>query len=635
MIGDRKSSWNPWRRKFLKAGVGGGMALMAGLLNAFSSSSAQTDSTGLAESKEKITDASRLTSPEWTKDLIIYELGTTQGFTSPNGPGTGTFKSLTGKFPYMQDLGITGIWMDPPSLQDQHRFYYNMWCRYAVVAPEKFDPVLGTESDFKTMIEEAHRHGIRIFLDIKTHGAMDYSPLVKDHPTWFRGKHWEMSDYDWFGGHTDLDDWWVKIWSDCVSKYKVDGFRLDVDLFRPDLWARIRENASRAGHPIIIFEEQNSAIPGVTDFNQRDSVIMDDSGVLNEVMLHDMPGFYDRRYGRTGNYKVVITFSDGSRAKGSTDGQGTIKVHFDGLSSDKTARRRNERSWYVQAVPDGIPDVRLTVDNVEKRAIQNIVVHDDMSGQWKLNGDGSPSLALEGEAPSLKLYLATIAHGWPEIQLSCHDQGWDGFPLDKNPYTAQGSRSIFGYSCLFGPAIPVFFSGEEFDATFRPLPWQSPYIFGGKDPGKGTWLYGCMLDWEELKNPEHRAMFEDVKKMIAIRKRESKILTVTPEVERPNLMAIPVEGEGKAPVPYIRWNESGAILVAGNLDTNQDIEIKLRIPLEAIGMGRRGSYNVTELWPGGESKAYGESDLASFPCTVKRDKTARGGLLVLKIEPVK
>jgi len=574
----------------------------------------------------------QLSSPQWTKDLIIYELGTTQGFTSPSGPGSGTFGSMAAKLSYLEELGITGIWMDPPSLQDSHRFFYNMWCRYAVMEPDKFDPILGTEEQLKTLVEEAHRRGIKIFPDVKTHGVMDFSPIVKDHPNWFRGNHWRMADYDWYGGHTDLDDWWVKIWSDCAAKYKLDGFRLDVDIFRPDLWERIRENAAAAGRPIIVFEEDNSALPGVTDFSQHENAIYDyESTVESELLARDIPGFYDRKFGQAGHYRVVIQYSDGSRSEGSSDGQRHLRVHLDGLTADKVPRRKEYNSWYMA---DGIPDVQLTVENIASKSIENISVYDDAYGCWQLhNIEKSRFLAMEGEPPSLKLYLATIGHGWPTIQLSCHDQGWDGFPLGKNPYTAQGSRALMGYSCLFAPAIPIFVSGEEFNATFRPLPWQSPYLYGGKDPGKGTWLYGCMLDWEDLNEPDHRAMFEDVKKMIAIRKREADVLTVLPERERPKLMAVSVQSNIKLPVPYIRWSDRSAILVAANRDSNQDVDLRLRIPLQEIGMAGRGIYKVTDLWLGSETKSYPEKDLAIFTCTVRRDKTQGGGLRVFKIEP--
>jgi hypothetical protein len=573
-------------------------------------------------------------SPPWTKDLIIYEIGSTQGFTSPRGPGTGTFGSMRSRLPYLQDLGITGIWMDPPSLQDSTNFFYNMWCRYALIAPEKFDPVLGTEQEYIDLIQDAHQRGIRIFPDVKTHGVMNSSPLVKEHPEWFRGVHWKMADYDWYGGHTDLDDWWVKIWSDFVVKYKVDGFRLDVDIFRPDLWKRIRENAAAAGNPIVIFEENNLSIPGVTDFSQHENAIYDyDSTVENPILTQDMPGFVERKFGAVGHYEVSISYKDGTRANGSTDGQGELRVRLDGLTEDKAPRRKDLRSWYML---DGIPDIRLTVENAPKGKIENIAVKDDMFGPWQLapTNDDSHLLAMEGEPPALQLYLATIAHGWTAIQLSCHDQGWDGFPLDKNPYTAQGSRALIGYSCLLAAAIPIFVSGEEFNATFRPLPWQSPYLYGGKDPGKGRWLYGCMLNWDELQHPEQRAMLEDVKKMIAIRKRETDILNMQPESIRPKLMVVAVKSKVKVPRPYIRWSEHGAILVAANRDTKQDAQLVLQVPLQEIGLAGHAKYKVTDLWSELGTTIHPEADLQAFQCTVRCDKTKGGGLRVLKIEPI-
>ena len=622
-IGD---SHNPFRRQFLRTGLIGGAGLLSAPLGAFSQGSTN------APADFSSSSAAQPASPSWTKDLIIYEVGSTQAFTSPDGPGSGTFGSMTPKMAYLQELGITGIWMDPPSLQESRRFFYNMWNRYGVMEPDKFDPVLGTEEQLKTLVEEAHRRGIRIFPDVKTHGVMDYSPLVKDHPNWFRGSHWRMADYDWYGGHTDLDDWWVKIWTDCLAKYELDGFRLDVDLFRPDLWERIRKNAAAAGHPIIIFEENNSALPGVTDFSQHENAIYDyESTVENEVLTQDLPGFYQRKFGQAGHYRVEIYYSDGSRDEGGTDAPGALRVHLDGLAADKAPRRKEYNSWYMA---DGIPDVQLTVENVAKKSIENVIVRDDVFGPWRLNTDGgSRLLALEGEPPSLKIYLATIGHGWPTIQLSCHDQGWDGFPLDKSPYTAQGSRALLGYSCLFAPAIPIFFSGEEFNATFRPLPWQSPHLYGGKDPGKGRWLYGCMLDWDELNHPEHRAMLEDVKKMIAIRKREADVLTVLPEREQPQLTAVPCQSDIKVPRPYLRWNNRSAILVAANRDTTQAANLKLEIPLQTIGLADCSTFRVTDLWPGGEPQTHDQKSLAAFTCSIPRDKTPGGGLRVFKIEP--
>ena len=113
-------------------------------------------------------------SPDWMKNLIIYEIAT-KGFTSPRGPESGTFSSLQSKLPYLEELGITGIWLTGYSLCDPHHFY-NIWTQYAVIEPDKFDPTLGTAEQFKGLIDEAHRRGIKVFLDVITHGLMNRQP---------------------------------------------------------------------------------------------------------------------------------------------------------------------------------------------------------------------------------------------------------------------------------------------------------------------------------------------------------------------------------------------------------------------------------------------------------------------------
>src|ERR1019366_4672688 len=131
---------NSSRRKFLKTGATAAANLLAA-------------SEGL--SKAAFDDAAQRrpgqpTSPAWAPDLIIYEIAP-KGFTSPRGPETGTFNSLKAKLPYLQELGITGIWLTGHSLADSHHFY-NIWTQYANIEPDKIDPSLGTPEEFKALI---------------------------------------------------------------------------------------------------------------------------------------------------------------------------------------------------------------------------------------------------------------------------------------------------------------------------------------------------------------------------------------------------------------------------------------------------------------------------------------------------
>jgi hypothetical protein len=582
-------------------------------------------------------DAARRLSPAWMKDLIVYEIAP-KGFTSPNGPESGTFNSLKARLPYLHDLGITGIWLAGHSLAPPH-VYFNVWSQYANLEPDKIEPTLGTPEEFHAMVREAHRQGIKIFLDVHVHGLHPSSTVIAKHPEWFKGDAGGMVDFDWYGNHKDLDEWWINLWTDCIKRYAVDGFRLDISMARADVWKRIRQNAAAIGHEIAIFEEGEFPISGVSDFSQQ--------SVSASALAGDVAGFYQRKFGTAGEYHVTIQHVDGKSEEGRTNGGGVLRVRRDGLSTDKVGRRNDEDR------PDGIPDVRLTVENVGGGTVRNVVVQDDLGNQWQLAG--GKRVAVEGKPPTLRIYLATLGHGWPCVMLSCHDTGW-GLSPKENPYRAQGSRALFGYAVIFTPMIPLFFSGEEFDATYRPIPWLSPnYLeassdsqqvqmakmfaagspsnIKSQDVGKGRWLYGAMLDWKQLDQPEHRGMFEDVKAMIAVRKREADILAVVPDREKPRLRAVSCQGDIAAPVPYVRWNGRAAIVVVANRDTLHDAHLRLQVPLAEIGLGGHPRYRVTMLWPAGPAKTCSAGELAAIAVVVPCDKTGGGGLRVLKVEP--
>ena len=87
------------------------------------------------------------------------------------------------------------------------------------------------------------------------------------------------------------------------------------------------------------------------------------------------------------------------------------------------------------------------------------------------------------------------------------------------------------------------------------------------------------------------------------------------------------------PIPYVRWSEHRAILIAGNRNRDHDAHLKLHLDLRTIALGDHAKYKVADLWSGETVKTYTEAELGNFACTVKRDRTAGGGLSVFKIEP--
>ena len=92
--------------------------------------------------------------PLWFKDAIIYELNV-RAFKDSNEDGSGDFKGLIEKLPYLQDLGVNAIWLLPfyPSpLRDDG---------YDIADYADVNPLFGELGDVHRFIKEAHRRGMR------------------------------------------------------------------------------------------------------------------------------------------------------------------------------------------------------------------------------------------------------------------------------------------------------------------------------------------------------------------------------------------------------------------------------------------------------------------------------------------
>ncbi len=454
---------------------------------------------------------------------MIYELST-RAFTSPHGPESGTFRSLAEKMPYLRDLGVTGVWLTGHNWADNVHFY-GIWTQYATIRPDVIDEKLGTRQDFKAAIVAAHENGIKVFLDVITHGVMKDSPLVREHPGWFTGGTWGMTDYDWFGDHEDLFRWWVDTWTRYVLDDGVDGYRLDVSMYRPDLWQEIKHRSAEAGHPIVVFHELGPSTRGVVDFLQRDirlknqvrtfdvadPALQNMHRVIRKAAENPMPHF-----------EVSMEMTDGT--KRGTDAASTPRIRIENA-------RRESRVVRNPRTGDAYGSDRYVLDLVpfaDPASIQSLSVTAGEHETWMLRDNIAADFRLECAAERGVLTVSFPMKLAPQdvisIQLSCHDDGWEGFPKGQNPYAARGSRFVFGYCFMLTPAVPIFMSGEEFDADFVPLPRLSPALFGGKDIGQGTWLYGSWLRWKQAEEPAHRAMLDDVRAIIRIRRDFSRLI---------------------------------------------------------------------------------------------------------------
>lgn len=485
------------------------------------------------------------------------------------------------------------------------------------------------------MINEAHRRGIKIFLDTIEHGVMSDSPLIKKHPEWFKEGTWGMTDYDWGGSHPDLDEWWVDMWTKSVLDWGVDGFRCDCGLHRPDLWLEIKRRCAAAGKPIFILGE--SGVETVSDACQRDIMLfnqtngrLDDHSVLNDLV--SVKDLFFKSYEDDKNFfRCQVTYEDDSLVLDNGRG-GPLQITFLGPGSEDIIG-----TW--EREPDGMVDWNWQIKGVDKdRSVKNVLI--DCQGRswtWRLEGSGW-QLAVSATENGLKASGGDPLPG-PKFRVitpSCHDCGWEGFPEGKNAYMVQGSRFVFGYGVLFAPAIPIFMGGEEFDADYRALPGLTPDLYGKGKAGTGRWLYGSWLQWDQLKEKRHQDMLTDVKRMLAIRREHHDLIhAVSPEDAHIKLTSVSVQSGLKLPVPYAISNGKRALIVVGN-PTEQNIDLKLNIAITDLNLPPATKVvKVTELWPSEQTaRTMTVEELSGYGCTVPADLQPGGGLCVIRFEPV-
>jgi len=107
--------------------------------------------------------------PLWYKDAVIYELHV-RAFKDSNGDGIGDFPGLIERLDYLQDLGITCLWLlsfFPSPLKDDGYDicdYMNVHSRY------------GTVDDFKAFLAAAHECDLQVMIELVVNHTSDQHP---------------------------------------------------------------------------------------------------------------------------------------------------------------------------------------------------------------------------------------------------------------------------------------------------------------------------------------------------------------------------------------------------------------------------------------------------------------------------
>lgn len=134
--------------------------------------------------------------PLWYKDAVIYELHV-RAFKDSNGDGIGDFPGLLQKLDYLQDLGVTCLWLLPffPSpLKDDG---------YDIADYQNVHPMYGTLDDFRAFLEAAHDRDLQVLIELVMNHTSDQHP-------WFQSARQSPNS-----PHRDY-----YVWSDTDRKYE-------------------------------------------------------------------------------------------------------------------------------------------------------------------------------------------------------------------------------------------------------------------------------------------------------------------------------------------------------------------------------------------------------------------------------
>jgi maltose alpha-D-glucosyltransferase / alpha-amylase len=113
--------------------------------------------------------AGSATDPFWYKDALIYELHV-RAFQDSNADGIGDFAGLLSRLDYLQDLGVTCLWLLPffPSpLRDDG---------YDIANYVDVNPSYGTLNDFKLFLDAAHQRNMQVMIELVINHTSDQHP---------------------------------------------------------------------------------------------------------------------------------------------------------------------------------------------------------------------------------------------------------------------------------------------------------------------------------------------------------------------------------------------------------------------------------------------------------------------------
>ncbi len=109
----------------------------------------------------------------WWRGAVVYQIYP-RSFRDSNGDGIGDLPGITSRLGYVADLGVDAIWISPFFTSPMNDFGYD------VSDYRNVDPVFGTLDDFRTLVDTAHGHGLKVIIDQVISHSSDQHPWFEE-----------------------------------------------------------------------------------------------------------------------------------------------------------------------------------------------------------------------------------------------------------------------------------------------------------------------------------------------------------------------------------------------------------------------------------------------------------------------
>ncbi|HPF94336.1 MAG TPA: alpha-amylase family glycosyl hydrolase, partial [Tenuifilaceae bacterium] len=203
------------------------------------------------------TKAFQIEHADWVYNATIYEVNIRQY--TPEG----TFAAFEEHLPRLSELGVKILWLMPIHPIGEVERKGSLGSYYSIKDYKGVNPEFGTMDDFKSLVEKAHQHGMKVIIDwVANHTSHD-NHLVTEHPDWYTRDSVGnlISPFDWSDvvqlnyENQDLRNYMIGALKFWVQEANIDGYRCDVASMVPtDFWNRARKELDEI-KPVFMLAE--------------------------------------------------------------------------------------------------------------------------------------------------------------------------------------------------------------------------------------------------------------------------------------------------------------------------------------------------------------------------------------------